>query len=162
MRYLDLTFDDPAANLACDEALIQSCEGERFEGLLRVWQPTEYFVVAGHSNKIGAEVNQGACAADQVRVFRRCTGGGTVLQGPGCLNYALIMRHEVGQGLGDLSRAYGFVLERHRRVFNEMTGETIMAQGISDLTLWGRKVFRELTVPQAQLGFSARHHSVAF
>jgi lipoate-protein ligase A len=139
MRYLDLTFADPAENLACDEALVQSCENERRGALLRVWQATQYFVVAGHSNKIGAEVDQRACAADQVRVLRRCTGGGTVLQGPGCLNYALILPHEEGQGFADLARVYSFVLERHRRVFNELTGATITMQGTSDLTVGGRK-----------------------
>lgn len=139
MRYLDLSFADPAENLACDEALIQWCEAEGRDGILRVWQPTRYFVVAGHSNKIASEVDQSACAADQLPVFRRCTGGGTVLQGPGCLNYALVLYHNHGERFGDLTRSYRFVLERHRRLFAELTGETVTVQGTSDLTVAGRK-----------------------
>jgi lipoate---protein ligase len=139
MRYLDLSFADPAENLACDEALIQWCEAERRDGILRVWQPIQYFVVAGHSNKITVEVDQSACAADQLPVFRRCTGGGAVLQGPGCLNYALVFYHNEGERLGDLTRAYRFVLERHRRLFAELTGETVTVQGTSDLAVAGRK-----------------------
>ena len=140
MRYLDLSFADPAENLACDEALIQSCEGERREGILRIWQPARYFVVAGHSNKIGREINQSACAADQVPVLRRCTGGGAVLQGPGCLNYALIFHHEEGgEWLGDLGRSYRFVLERHRRLFAVLTGQPVSVEGTSDLSVAGRK-----------------------
>jgi lipoate-protein ligase A len=138
MIYLDLSFTDPAENLACDEALLQWCEDQRREGALRVWQPAQYFVVIGHSNKIAVEVNESACAAHQVRVFRRCSGGGTVLQGPGCLNYALILPHE-GQGLGDLTRTYRFVLERHRRLFAQLTGAAVRVQGTSDLSLAGRK-----------------------
>jgi lipoate-protein ligase A len=139
MRYLDLSFSDPAENLACDEALIQWCEDERGEEVLRVWRAAQYFVVAGHSNKIAAEVNQSACAAEQVPVFRRCTGGGTVLQGPGCLNYALLFRHGDNQGLGDLTRSYRFVLERHRRLCAELTGKAVTVQGTSDLAIAGRK-----------------------
>jgi lipoate---protein ligase len=139
MRYLDLTFADPAQNLACDEALFQWCEAEQGEEMLRVWQPTQYFVVAGHSNKIAVEVDGNACAADQVPVFRRCSGGGTVLQGPGCLNYALVFDHEKRPGLGDLIRAYRFVLERHRRLFTQLSGEAVVVQGTSDLAIAGRK-----------------------
>jgi lipoate---protein ligase len=139
MRYLDLSFADPARNLACDEALIQWCEAEGGEGILRVWQTTQYFVVAGHSNKIAVEVDRSACAADQVPVFRRSSGGGTVLQGPGCLNYALIFHHEERQGLADLTRAYRFVLERHCRLFALLSGEAVALQGTSDLAVAGRK-----------------------
>lgn len=138
-RYLDLSFADPAQDLACDEALLQWREAQGGEALLRVWQPNQYFVVAGHSNKIAMEVDRAACAADQVPVLRRCSGGGSVLQGPGCLNYALIFNHEEGSGLGDLTRAYRFVLERHCRLFAELTGQAVSVQGTSDLALSGRK-----------------------
>ena len=48
MKYLDLTFADPAHNLACDEALIDFCEANPGgEEVLRVWEPTNYFVVLG-------------------------------------------------------------------------------------------------------------------
>lgn len=139
MRYLDLSFADPAQDLACDEALLQWREAEPGDAVLRVWQPNQYFVVAGHSNKIALEVDRAACAKDQVPVFRRCSGGGSVLQGPGCLNYALILSHEERSALGDLTRAYRFVLERHCRLFADLTGQTVTVQGTSDLALSGRK-----------------------
>jgi lipoate-protein ligase A len=139
MRYLDLSFSDPAHNLACDEALLEWCEAEHGEELLRVWQSTQYFVVAGHANKISLEVDAAACAADSVPVLRRCSGGGTVLQGPGCLNYALILAHHKSPALGDLLGAYRFVLQRHQRVFTELMGEVVTVQGTSDLAIAGRK-----------------------
>jgi lipoate-protein ligase A len=139
MKYLDLTCDTPAQNLACDEALLAWCEREQGDGLLRVWEPRQYFVVAGYSNKLAAEVNQGTCAADGVPVLRRCTGGGAVLQGPGCLNYSLIFDHEEIEGLGDLTRTYRFVLERHRRLFADLTGAHVTINGTSDLVVDGRK-----------------------
>jgi lipoate-protein ligase A len=140
MRYLDLGFADPARDLACDEALVQWCADKQCEGVLRIWQPVQYFVVAGYSNKIALEVNQSACAADHVPVLRRCSGGGAVLQGPGCLNYALVFDHEmVDEGLGDLVQAYRFVLQRHCRLFTDLTGTAVAFQGTSDLVIAGRK-----------------------
>jgi lipoate-protein ligase A len=139
MKCLDLTFSEPAENLACDEALIQWCEQQRSEAVLRIWQPCQYFVAAGYSNRIALEVNQSACVADRVPVLRRCSGGGTVLQGPGCLNYALILPHDENECLADITRAYNFVLERHRRLFAILTGQTASIEGTSDLVVAGRK-----------------------
>lgn len=138
MKYLNLTFEAPEKNLACDEALIAWHERERGAGLLRVWEPRQYFVVAGYSNKIAAEVNKLACAADGVPVFRRCTGGGAVLQGPGCLNYAVVFDPEE-EWLGDLARSYRFVLDRHRQLITNLTGAAVTINGTSDLAIDGRK-----------------------
>jgi lipoate---protein ligase len=139
MKYLDLTFDAPEENLACDEALIAWCEGEQAGGILRVWEPRQYFVVAGYSNKIGAEVNQAASVTDGIRVLRRLTGGGAVLQGPGCLNFALVFNHEDEEWRGDLSRSYRIVLERHRELFTALSGARVTVEGTSDLAVDGRK-----------------------
>ena len=82
MKYLDLTFDDPASNLACDEALLELFEIEpRADSLLRVWEPTDHFVVLGHSNRLHAEANLSACKTDGVSILRRVSGGGAVVQG---------------------------------------------------------------------------------
>jgi lipoate-protein ligase A len=139
MKYLNLTFDAPEQNLACDEALIALCEREQSDGILRVWEPRQYFVVAGYSNKIGAEVHRAASAGDGVGVLRRCTGGGAVLQGPGCLNYALVFNHQADESLGDLSGTYRMVLERHRKLFTALTGAQVTIEGTSDLAVDGRK-----------------------
>ena len=48
MKYLDLTFANPATNLACDEALLELYEtNEADEALLRVWEPRDHFIVLG-------------------------------------------------------------------------------------------------------------------
>src|SRR5215203_5375001 len=89
MNYCDLTLPTPAENLACDEALLDACTG-RME-LLRFWEARDYFVVLGYANKVATEVNFSFCKQNKIPILRRCTGGGTVLQGPGCLNYSLIL-----------------------------------------------------------------------
>jgi lipoate---protein ligase len=139
VKYLDLTFPDPASNLACDEALLELCEGNEEDGLLRVWEPDRYFVVLGYSNRVASEVNVTACVAKGIPIFRRFSGGGAVLQGKGCLNYSLAVKHEplgIPAGLTDSCR---FVLERHLKFCADRASEAIHIQGISDLALDGRK-----------------------
>jgi lipoate-protein ligase A len=139
MRYLDLSFAAPADNLACDEALLQWCERQGGDAILRIWESNAYFVVAGQSNKISTEVNESACAADGIPIFRRCSGGGTVLQGPGCLNYALILDRRKQPELGEISQTYRFVLDAHRSLFTELSGVAVALAGSSDLAIDGRK-----------------------
>lgn len=139
MKYLDATFDDPASHLACDEALLELLESEAFgDGLLRIWESREYFVVLGHANSWNAEVNAVACAASGIPILRRMSGGGTVMQGPGCLNYALIL-NSAAHRLRTIGDAFRYVLERHRGVIAALIGAESRIDGISDLTISGRK-----------------------
>ncbi|MBI3417191.1 MAG: lipoate--protein ligase family protein [Verrucomicrobia bacterium] len=92
MKYLDLTLSRPAENLACDEALLDACEERGADEILRVWEPRDYFVVLGYANRAQTEANLELCRTQNVSVLRRCTGGGAVLQGLGCLNYSLTLK----------------------------------------------------------------------
>jgi lipoate-protein ligase A len=90
-------------------------EGEDFStGILRFWESAEYLVVVGYANKVNAEVNQAACAEMNVPILRRCSGGGTVLQGPGCLNYSLILPFDETGPLRNITAANQFIMERNR------------------------------------------------
>ncbi|HWO40950.1 MAG TPA: lipoate--protein ligase family protein [Candidatus Eisenbacteria bacterium] len=137
MRYLELTFLDPARNLACDEALLDACESGSAEAFLRIWEPVTHFVVAGYSNKSAAEVDLSACASAGIPVLRRFTGGGTVLQGPGCLNYTVVFEHAA---LRTVSDAFAFVLRRHQSCLARLLGLLPTIEGSSDLAVGGRKI----------------------
>ena len=89
MKGCDLTLPTPEENLACDEVLLDICEAGRLEGVLRFWEPAQHFVVLGYANRAAREANLEFCRSAGIRVLRRCSGGGAVLQGPGCLNYSL-------------------------------------------------------------------------
>ena len=139
MKYLELTFADPASNLACDEALLELFEMEHLDdGLLRLWQPEKYFVVLGHSNRLRAEANVPACLAAGIPILRRLSGGGAVLQGPGCLNYSLLLDSRV-HDVRNIEAGFRYVLERHRQLIGELASQEVRIAGISDLTLAGRK-----------------------
>jgi lipoate-protein ligase A len=139
MKYLDLTFADGARNLACDELLLTLCEAGAIDQTLRLWEPCEYFAVLGHSNRIASEINIAACAAENVPIFRRSSGGGAVLQGPGCLNYSLVLENAPRGALGDIAASFKRVLEPHRRLLSRMLSREVDIEGTSDLTLAGRK-----------------------
>jgi lipoate-protein ligase A len=114
MNYLDLTLPTPAQNLACDEALLDWCEDENRGEFLRFWEPREFFIVVGYANKVAQEVNAKACAASGIPIYRRCSGGGAVLQGPGCLNYSLILKIAASGRLRSVASANRFIMERNR------------------------------------------------
>jgi lipoate-protein ligase A len=57
MKYLDLTLETAALNLACDEALIDWCEGTGNLEVLRIWEPRQAFVVLGYANRAAVEAD---------------------------------------------------------------------------------------------------------
>jgi lipoate-protein ligase A len=138
LKYLDRAFDDPAHNLACDEALMELVEtGQVKHEILRVWEPVQYFVVLGHANSIRAEVNFSACQEDRVTVLRRMSGGGAVLQGPGCFNYSLFLN--ATHRFRTVKEGFRYVLERHKKIVQALTGLEVALEGISDLAIGARK-----------------------
>jgi lipoate-protein ligase A len=74
-----------------------------------------------------------------VPVLRRCTGGGTVLQGPGCLNFSLLLKIEDSGPLGSIAGTNAWVMQKHRRVFSDLLRADVEVQGQIDLTLDRRK-----------------------
>lgn len=135
MKVLDLTLPTPQHNLACEEALIQWCEDGYENEILRFWEPREHFAVLGYSGKMKSEVNLGSCQTLRVPVLRRCSGGGTVLQGPGCLNYALILRIRDRDPLKDITKTNAFMMQRLKNALEPVVGPGIEMQGWSDLAL---------------------------
>ncbi|MDB6125966.1 MAG: lplA [Pedosphaera sp.] len=135
MKYIDLTLSTPAENLACDEALLEFCEEGREGEILRFWEPREPFVVVGYANQAGLEANLDACNSLHVPVLRRCSGGGTVLQGSGCLNYSLILRIQEDSPLHTITRTNTFVMERQKDALSTLVDIPITIQGHTDLAL---------------------------
>lgn len=96
MRLLDLSFSAPEDNLALDEALLHQLQavetsGERPIETLRFWESTVPFVVLGRSLRLAEEVDVEAAGRAGVPVLRRVSGGGTVVIGPGSLNFTIVL-----------------------------------------------------------------------
>lgn len=137
MNLCDLTFPTAEENLACDEALLDLSEDGPGGEILRFWEPSENFVVVGYANKVSEEVHEAFCASRGVPIFRRCTGGGAVLQGPGVLNYSLILRAE-GE-LHNIPAANHFILRHHQSALAEILRAPVEILGHTDLAIGGLK-----------------------
>src|SRR5260370_5356370 len=94
MDYLDLTLSTMAANLALDEARLVEAELDARGEVLRFWEWSARAVILGAGCCLAADVNEAACKDDHVPILRRSSGGGTVLLGPGCLLYSLVLAYD--------------------------------------------------------------------
>jgi len=140
MRLVNLSLPSPAEQLAADEALLDWCEDghpEQDGGLLMFWEPSEAFVVLGYANKVSTEVNTEMCAARGVPIYRRCSGGGTVVQLPGGLNYSLILRIEENGPTRNITAANKFIMEMNAAAIQSVLGERaqVSVRGHTDLAL---------------------------
>ncbi len=140
IQRLDLTLPSPEENLACDEVLLDLLEEGRGEETLRFWEPVSHFVVLGYGNAFEREVRWAACRAAGIPVLRRCSGGGTVLQGPGCLNYTLALRIRPDSPLKNICQTNCFILDRFRQALEPLLGRPVTLQGDTDLALGPFKI----------------------
>lgn len=129
MRLLDLTLPTPAENLALDEALLLDSGGLE---TLRFWAPTAPLVVLGRSSRVTEEVDAAICNTMQVPLLRRVSGGATILTGPGCLMYAVVLDTDARPELKAVDRAHTEVLNRLASALKEREPTTTIA-GTSDL-----------------------------
>ena len=140
MLLFDCSYSSPPENLACDEAILEACEeGELDAGVLRFWESPRYFVVLGYTGKREIEANVAACAARDIPILRRCSGGGTVLQGPNCLNYSLVLPIASGESLTGITATNQFVMQRNARALSRALSTPVEVRGHSDLTIKNRK-----------------------
>ena len=130
-------FSGPAWELACDEALMEAGEAGELPagGVLRFWEAETSFVVLGYANKVASEVN----SFPDIPVFRRCSGGGSVLQGPGCLNYSLLLPMAAAPEFASITQTNCFIMKRHRDALTHSVGREVTIEGYTDLALEGRK-----------------------
>ena len=138
MRKIFDHFTDSRDHLALDEALLLSADqGEGGESL-RFWEMPSHVVVAGRSTRVGEEIDMDYCRDRGIEILRRCSGGASVVGGPGCLMYSLVLKVE---GRGDLRKidlAHQYVMERVLDALR-MQLDDAQFQGTCDLTWRNRK-----------------------
>ncbi len=135
MKLLDYSLPTAAENLALDEALlVRADEGGE---VLRLWESPAVAVVVGSGGSVGIDVNTAACAADSVPVLRRASGGGTVVLGPGCLCFSLVLGYTHAPGLSEIPASNRYILARVVRALAPVVGAKV--EGTSDLAAGGVK-----------------------
>ncbi len=109
MQLRDISFPTPAENIFFDEVLWRLAEKHEGGEFLRFWESPKIFIVLGRIGKQEADVNIAAAQKDNIPVLRRSSGGGTVVQGPGCLNFTLVLSRQKNPLLNDLRRSYQWI-----------------------------------------------------
>ncbi|MDO8580218.1 MAG: lipoate--protein ligase family protein, partial [Candidatus Omnitrophota bacterium] len=119
----DISFPSPQENILFDEVLLALAEKGGTDEILRFWESPSYFVVLGRISKPQDDLNIAEVARHQIPVVRRSSGGGTVLQGKGCLNYSLILSKDKNPQLADLKKSYQVILQQIITAFKKLDVE---------------------------------------
>lgn len=137
---ITLPDSDPASVLAWEEALLDASDIDSGTPMIWFWESPTWWVVVGYGQRVGREVDEAACRREGVPVYRRCTGGGTVLQGPGCLNYGVVLPWDADGPLATIASTNAWVMQRQCvAVAPLLTGE-VSVRGHTDLAWNGRKI----------------------
>ena len=125
---------DPALLLGWDDAFLDSADQGGPETIW-FWESPAPFVVVGYGQQVEREVDTEACRHRGIPVLRRCSGGGTVVQGPGCLSYGLALRIDPAGPTATITGTNHWVMERQRRAMATLLGDAVHVRGHTDLTL---------------------------
>ncbi|MEZ6045181.1 MAG: lipoate--protein ligase family protein [Planctomycetaceae bacterium] len=135
---LELTLPTAEENLALDEVLLKLLAQGKIPPTLRLWELPYSAVIVGRSNKLGLNVAYDACRTAGVPVIRRTSGGGTVLLGPGCLVFSLLVPFKEHPGIREsIELILGRIGNRLQQGITDSS--SIQLEGISDLTIDGLK-----------------------
>jgi len=153
------TLPTPEENLAFDEALVEVADRfaisdsgagkESFEAgarheVLRLWELNSPCVVMGRASRLAEEVNTDSCKLHGVPVLRRASGGASIVAGPGCLMYSVLVSYQHRPALRALDVAHREVMSQIRdavqHTFNKLQMPLLVGiDGTCDLTIGGRK-----------------------
>ena len=100
--------DAHGQTLEAGDSSVPADDGER----LLIWESAEPAVVLPRHGEPALWACRSACAARGVPLLRRGSGGGAVVLGPGCLNFALVLSLDRRPWLADVERSYAWVLGR--------------------------------------------------
>ena len=139
MKLVEYSSSIPEEQIALDEFLLTEAEAGRVGETLRFWEPKEYFVVVGRAGAVNQNCFLDGCNRDGIKIIRRISGGGTVLQGPGCLNYSAVLSYHRDKDYRNINYSYEHILEDISKIFRTK-GYDVDFFPISDLALKGKKV----------------------
>lgn len=135
MQRLHLTLDTPAENIALDEALLDLAEATGPDAeYFRLWESPTPLVVLGRSSRAHEEVDLAECERRGIPVFRRSSGGATIVTGPGCLMYAVVLSYSARPTAHGIHNSHTYVLDRIVTALQEHEPHIARA-GTSDMIL---------------------------
>ncbi len=149
MYLLAQTLPTAEENLAMDEALVEVADRQPDEEgwadeVLRLWELKSPCVVLGRASKWSEEVRMEECLRDAVPILRRVSGGASIVAGPGCLMYSVLLSYQRRPAWRSLDVAHRQVMERIRDAVQATIDSfrielPIAIRGTCDLTVGDRK-----------------------
>jgi len=146
----------PEENLAWDEAILELADTPTEElcspssptsnlELLRVWEMPKVCVVVGRSSRVDQEVQVDSCRKDGIPILRRMSGGASIVAGPGCFMYSVLLSLDRRPECRALDIAHRTVMEKTREGLQralaiEGVQLPLGIQGVCDLTVNNRKI----------------------
>lgn len=133
---------NPPEWLAWDEAILDAAEAVQANDIdsgageaLWFWESPTPFVVVGYGQNVEKEARITDCETLGIPVLRRCSGGGAVVQGPGCLNYGLVLRIPEAGPLTTIAGTNQWIMERQRAALSTLLDVPVVVRGHTDLAL---------------------------
>lgn len=108
----DISLQTPQENILYDDVLLHLAEQGQQGEILRFWESHQYFIVLGRVSKEQDDIKFDEVDKDHIPILRRSSGGGTVLQGKGCLNYSLVLSKGWDPHIADLRKSYQVILNK--------------------------------------------------
>lgn len=139
MRVVQYSYENPEETIALDEVLLDKAEHGGIGETLRFWEADDYFIVVGRAGKVREDCFVTECRNGKIKIIRRVSGGGAVLQGPGCLNFSLILSYKRDERYRSIRGSYLGILNDISASFQK-TGLNVEFFPISDLALGGKKI----------------------
>ena len=139
MQLVEYPCETPEELIALDELLLLKAERGEVGETLRFWESRDLFVVVGRACRVEEECFRIFCQEDNRKIIRRISGGGTVLQGPGCYNYSVILAYEKDAQYKNVSSSYQAILAG---VSDRLKKKGIRSEilPVSDLAVDGMKI----------------------
>jgi len=125
--------------IALDEVLLNRAERGEIGETLRFWESGSYFIVVGRAGKVMEDCFAQKCRNEKIKIIRRISGGGTVLQGTGCLNFSLVLSYERDKEYKSIRGSYQSILKSLAAGFQK-TGLNVEFFPTSDLAISGKKI----------------------
>ena len=138
MKFLQSNIQQARDHLALDESMLMAAEQLHAGESLRVWEFSEQVVVAGRSSRVEEEIDTEFCQQSGIEILRRCSGGASVVGGPGCLMYSVVLSLVKHPSLRKIDHAHQFVMSRVLKSLQEQIPQ-VELQGICDVVWNDRK-----------------------
>ena len=130
MIFIQKPDSDPYFNLAAEEYIVKNIQDEVF----MLWQNNDCLVIGKHQLTY-AEINLCFIKKHQIPVIRRISGGGTVFQGRGNLNYSFVTNSSGHDDKVNFEKYTSFI-----RSYLEMLGLQVNLKGKSSLAIQDFKI----------------------